>query len=116
MGKPRLGEGGVCNTEETCMQLADRNHARARGRQRLVARQHVRLANQRSLVAMGEPRLGKGGVCNTEETCHATGGPKSREGARAPVAGREAAGPASPSEVSSRNGRAAVGRRLCLQH
>ena len=26
-GEPRLGGGGVCNTQETCTQLADRNHA-----------------------------------------------------------------------------------------
>ena len=50
------------------MQLADRNHARAHGRQWLVARRQVQLAHRRSLVAMGEPQLGEGCVCSIEET------------------------------------------------
>ena len=44
MGEPQLGEGCVCSIEETGMQLADRNQARARRRQWLVATPQVQLA------------------------------------------------------------------------
>ena len=44
MGEPRLGEGAVCNTEETCTQLVDRNHSIERRRKWLVAILQVKLA------------------------------------------------------------------------
>ena len=114
MGEPRLGEGGVCNTDETCMQLADRNHARARRRQWLVARPRVQLAHRRSLVQMGEPRLGESAVSNTEETYTQLVDQNHARERR--LEWLVAARPASRSEVSSRNGQAAVRRRRCLQH
>ena len=79
-GEPRLGGGGVCNTQETCTQLADRNHAMELSQTSVAGRKVAGPASRvnvfscegagpdsRSEVARGEPRLGGSSVCSTQE-------------------------------------------------